>query len=101
MDKRKQEIQTVYEMIHLYCKRQHESKDLCLECKELFEYVKERVNKCPFMDTKTFCSQCKVHCYQKDMQDRIRKVMRFSGPRMLFSHPVMSMRHLYYQMMKK
>ena len=53
---------------------------------------------CPFMETKTFCSQCKVHCYKKDKREQIRKVMRFSGPRMLVYHPVMAICHLYYQM---
>ena len=28
------------------------------------------------------------------MKDRIRKVMRFSGPGMLIYHPVMAIRHL-------
>lgn len=101
MGKREQEIQIVYEMIHLYCKKKHKRKELCQECKELFDYAKERVNKCPFMDTKTFCSQCKVHCYQATMRDRIREVMCFSGPRMLYSHPIMAIRHLYYQIIEK
>jgi hypothetical protein len=28
------------------------------------------------------------------MRDRIRKVMRFSGPRMLFLHPTLALLHL-------
>lgn len=35
------------------------------------------IEKRPFMETKTFCSQCKVHCYKKDKREQIRKVMRF------------------------
>lgn len=101
MDKRKQEIQIVYEMIHLYCKKNHHEKDLCGDCRELYDYAKARVEKCPFMETKTFCSQCKVHCYKKDMRNKIRLVMKFSGPRMLFYHPVMALRHLYYQIQNK
>ena len=45
------------------------------------------------METKTFCSKCKVHCYKPDMQKKIKEVMRFSGPRMLFYHPVLALRH--------
>ena len=40
------------------------------------------------MESKTFCSNCRVHCYCPDMREKIRMVMRFSGPRMLFYHPV-------------
>ena len=42
---------------------------------------------------KSFCSNCRVHCYKPDMR-QIRTVMRFSGPRMVFYHPVMAIRHL-------
>ena len=46
------------------------------------------------METKTFCSNCKVHCYRPEMRQKIREVMRFAGPRMLFVHPVAAVRHL-------
>ena len=46
------------------------------------------------METKTFCSNCKVHCYKPEMREKIRDVMRFSGPRMLFVHPVAAIRHV-------
>lgn len=85
----------VSQMIEIYCKKQHHSKNgVCPECEELMAYAMERSNKCPFMDTKTFCSNCKVHCYQPVMRERIRKVMRFSGPRMLFYHPIMAVWHM-------
>ena len=53
-----------------------------------------RIEKCPFMETKTFCSNCRVHCYRAEMREKIREVMRFSGPRMIFYHPVMAVRHV-------
>lgn len=46
------------------------------------------------IETKTFCSNCKIHCYKADMREKIRQVMKFSGPRMLFYHPVMAVRHV-------
>lgn len=57
-------------------------------------YARQRSDTCPFMETKTFCSNCKVHCYKPEMRERIRAVMRFSGPRMLFHHPVAALRHV-------
>ena len=91
--KREREIKTVCLMIDLYCRKNH-GKELCVECKELKEYAAERSRRCPFMEKKTFCSNCKVHCYRPEMREKIRKVMRFSGPRMLFYHPIMAIRHV-------
>ena len=67
---------------------------MCDQCKELLEYAKQRSDHCPFMENKTFCSNCRVHCYKPEMREKIRRVMRFSGPRMLFVHPVMAMKHV-------
>lgn len=94
--KREREKRMVSEMIALYCRKQHGTKKggLCLECETLTEYARQRSDQCPFMETKTFCSNCKVHCYRLDMRDRIRAVMRFSGPRMMFHHPIAAIRHV-------
>lgn len=93
--KREKEKRIVGEMIKLYCKKQHKTKNgLCSECQTLKEYAELRSNKCPFMENKTFCSNCKVHCYKAELREQIRQVMRFSGPRMIFHHPVMAINHL-------
>jgi hypothetical protein len=94
-NKREYEKQVVSQMIAIYCKKQHHTKGtLCPECAELQNYAKMRSDKCPFMETKTFCSNCKVHCYKPEMREKIKAVMRFSGPRMIFYHPVTAVRHL-------
>lgn len=92
--KREREKETVSFMIAIYCRKKHGGKTLCPECAALETYARQRSDKCPFMETKTFCSNCKVHCYQKDMREKIREVMRFAGPRMIFHHPVMAIRHV-------
>ncbi len=93
--RREREKQMVSLMIALYCKNKHRTKEgLCPDCAALDDYARLRSEKCPFMETKTFCSNCRVHCYQADMREKIREVMRFSGPRMLFSHPVDAIRHV-------
>lgn len=93
--KREREKVMVTEMIALYCRRHHGTLGaLCSDCAELAQYARDRSDHCPFMEHKTFCSNCKVHCYRGDMRTRIREVMRFSGPRMLFHHPVMAVRHV-------
>lgn len=94
-DKREHEKKIVSDMIALYCRKKHHQKNrLCTECAMLKEYAEKRSDQCPFMETKTFCSNCKVHCYKTEMREKIRRVMRFSGPRMLVYHPVAAVRHL-------
>lgn len=92
--KREREKQLVSEMIALYCRKHHGGDALCPDCAALDAYARQRSDKCPFMETKTFCSNCRVHCYRADKRDKIRVVMRFSGPRMLFYHPAAALRHL-------
>ena len=91
MDK---EIKTAKLMIDLYCRGHHGSKDhLCSQCLELFDYVKKRLEKCPLKDNKPKCSKCTVHCYKPVMRDKIKAVMRYSGPRMLYRHPILTGKH--------
>ena len=93
--KREREKRIVSEMIALYCHRKHGTKGrICDDCAALDAYARVRSDKCPFMETKTFCSNCKVHCYKPDMREKIREVMRFSGPRMLTVHPVLAIKHV-------
>ena len=92
--KRRREKETVSRMIAIYCRAHHGGRQLCPECAALDAYARLRSDKCPFMETKTFCSNCSVHCYKEDMREKIRAVMRFSGPRMLLHHPVMAIRHV-------
>lgn len=93
--KRAREKQTVALMIRLYCRKNHGTRNtLCPECAELTQYAMQRSDKCPFMETKTFCSNCQVHCYKPVMREKIRQVMRFSGPRMMLYHPVLAVRHV-------
>ena len=99
--KREQEKKVVSEMILLYCKKNHGSKELCFECQALLDYAMKRLDKCPFMENKTFCSNCKIHCYSKDMREKIRNVMRFSGPRMIFHHPMMAINHVIQSKIEK
>ncbi len=94
--KRSDEKMLVSEMIVLYCRRKHRMPKgtLCPECQGLQDYAMLRIDKCPFVETKTFCSACKVHCYQPAMREKIRAVMRWAGPRMLPVHPILSIKHV-------
>jgi hypothetical protein len=89
------EAKTVERMVLMYCNRQHRTqKVLCSECDDLLNYALGRLEKCPFQEGKTACAKCPVHCYKPDMREKIREVMRFTGPQMLFRHPMMALLHM-------
>jgi predicted amidophosphoribosyltransferase len=89
------EWRTVEAMVRLYCADQHQAEaGLCKACDELLAYAGERLERCPFQESKTTCAKCPVHCYRPEMRERVRAVMRYAGPRMLFRHPVMAVLHL-------
>lgn len=61
---------------------------------KLKEYAFKRIDCCPRKEEKTFCSSCPIHCYQKIYREQIKEVMKYSGKRMLFKHPIITIKHL-------
>lgn len=88
------ELRTVEQMIRLYCRHKEGNKELCRDCGELLDYARERLRRCPFKENKPTCRQCPVHCYRPEQRRRIREVMRYAGPRMIFYHPVAALLHV-------
>lgn len=87
---------TIDAMIRMYCRGRHGQKSgLCPECLELLDYALERLQKCPFGENKPRCSRCRVHCYKPEMRARIKEVMRYAGPRMLYRHPILAGAHYF------
>ena len=84
-------------MINLYCKKKHGnlSGELCRECRDLEEYAHKKLTYCKFGDKKSSCKKCPIHCYKKDMRDKIKEVMKFSGPRILIYNPLEYIRHIF------
>ncbi|HWQ04031.1 MAG TPA: nitrous oxide-stimulated promoter family protein [Longilinea sp.] len=86
---------TIDKMIGLYCRENHDTNGaLCVECARLQVYTHQRLEKCAFGSEKPTCANCPVHCYQSAMREKVRTVMRYSGPRMLIHHPLLTVRHL-------
>lgn len=90
---------TVKAMISLYCKSHHNPYHspgifLCDDCGELIKYAFLKLEKCPYGEKKPPCSKCTVHCYSDDMRTKIKAVMKYSGPRMLYNHPFLAARYL-------
>jgi len=57
---------------------------VCEECAELLRYAEQRRASCP-KDPKPFCSNCDTHCYKPEMRERVRELMRYAGPRSMFT----------------
>jgi len=85
---------TLEAMIGIYCRDRHgATAGLCVECQELLDYAGVRLERCRFGAEKPTCAKCPVHCYQRTRREQVKTVMRYAGPRMLWEHPVMSLRH--------
>lgn len=91
--RRAREQKTLEAMMGMYCRRHHGARALCAECSALAEYAERRLERCVFGDAKPTCANCVVHCYRDDMRERIREMMRWAGPRMLFRHPILGIMH--------
>lgn len=96
MTKIEREKRTIELMIKIYCKKKHKEKELCPECSELLEYALKRLTYFKFGEEKSTCGKCPIHCYKKDMKEKIKKVMRFSGPRLIIYNPIELIRHMTY-----
>jgi len=88
------EWQTITAMVSCYCRGQHAAKVTpCPECQGLLDYAAIRLGRCRFGLEKPVCAKCPVHCYQRARRKQVRTVMRYAGPRMLWRHPILSLRH--------
>ena len=118
----KRELKTLTIMIRQYCHHHHGDagsvSDLCSECEQLQQYAFQRIENCPFLKNeiaedgrkwqnsrqtgkhpshsaveKPPCNSCPVHCYHPQQREKIRRIMRWSGPRMLWWHPWLTLLH--------
>jgi predicted amidophosphoribosyltransferase len=91
----RRERRTLEAMVGIYCRGLHDTEDaLCEDCRALLDYARERLRRCPFQAKKPTCANCPVHCYRSEMRQRVRAVMRYAGPRMLWRHPLLAVLHL-------
>ncbi|MFT3752126.1 MAG: nitrous oxide-stimulated promoter family protein [Paludibacter sp.] len=94
MKKIESEKRTVEYMIALYCRKNHGGEKLCEDCDRMRLYAFDRLGKCQFGEEKPACKLCEVHCYKPEMRQKIREIMRYSGPRMVIYYPIDFVRHI-------
>jgi hypothetical protein len=88
------ETRTLRVMIELFCHdNHHPAGTLCADCHQLLLYATQRIDRCPYQDDKPTCARCPIHCYVPARREQVRRVMRYAGPRMMLSHPVLTLLH--------
>ncbi|WP_455520983.1 nitrous oxide-stimulated promoter family protein [Parvimonas micra] len=92
--KRDREKKVISEMVKLYCRKNHKKRELCDECKEVLNYSLKRIDNCQCVETKLFCSSCKFSLYSPRDKEKVKQIMKFSGPRILFHHPLLVISHM-------
>ena len=94
MGKIEKDKKTLYFLIDLYCQKNHSSTlNECNECNEVYKYAAKKLDACKFGENKPNCKKCTIHCYNKTTRSRIREIMRFSGPRIIFHRPYQYIRY--------
>jgi hypothetical protein len=89
----RREWRTIEVMVRMYC-RAHHGSGPCGGCDELLAYARRRLDRCPFATDKPTCARCPVHCYRPSDRERVRDVMRWAGPRMIWRHPWLAVMHV-------
>ena len=59
-----------------------------VDLSDLKNYAFKRIEFCPRKEEKTFCSSCPIH------RQQIREVMKYSGKRIIFKHPIIAFKHV-------
>ncbi len=84
----------IAKMIEIYCRHKEGNRNLCPDCTDLLEYARLRLTHCRFGERKPTCRKCTIHCYKPEMRQKMRTVMRYSGPRMVLYSPAAAISHL-------
>jgi hypothetical protein len=88
------ERETIKVMVNMYCRSVHSSSGIiCSDCQSLLDYACLKIDHCLFGSEKPACSECCVHCYEKEKRESIKMIMRYAGPRMLYKYPCLGIMH--------
>ncbi len=89
------EKKTIEKVIEIYCNHKHDiPHGLCDDCSELLGDAIHLINKCQHKP-KPACGACKTNCFSSDQRKKMKGIMKYSGPKMLFRHPVLTINHFW------
>lgn len=98
------DLRTLARFISIYCRHKHQGvsrrvfrlrgfdledlkitpPQLCVPCSKLLSHAFVKRLQCPY-NPKPACKHCQTNCYQPAYRAEIRKVMRFSGRKLVLS----------------
>ena len=81
-------------MVKIYCSKNHKG-SICEDCEKVLNYSFLRIDKCRYMETKSFCSACETPCYNTIMRNKMKDIMSYSGKRLIFYNPLIVFKHIY------
>lgn len=92
------DLKTLEAIGRIFCNAHHPDADrdeagLCPACRNTIDATFARTATCP-NHQRSNCEDCAVKCQRGDAQARIKEIMRYSAPRMLFRHPLMTLEYL-------
>ena len=97
--KEKRDIHILIRFVHIFCQEKHREDfkksfslpfeeiaglmekgvHLCESCSELLSYGMRKRFRCPH-NPKPMCKKCDTQCYNRKYRQKVREVMKFSGP---------------------
>ena len=89
------EKENIRKTFGMYCHSNHntESDKLCQKCTALLTTVFTKINRCPYGITKPICDRCETPCFGETTTKEFLTIMQSSQRKMLFSHPMMTIKH--------
>lgn len=87
------ELQTIEKMTEIYCLAHH-GQPLCNSCSDFISHAQQKLDRCVYGQDKPACKHCPIHCYKPHYKQQAQTIMRYAGPRMIFKHPILTIRHL-------
>lgn len=112
--KLRRDLKVVAKFIDVYCRHRHNADDkapaqlrnidvealygrplhLCPSCRKLFVHAFVKRVACP-LHPKPACKKCPTHCYAPEYRAQIRKVMKYSGRRLVLCGRLDYLYHLF------
>jgi hypothetical protein len=100
----RRDLKTLARFVEVYCRHRHRDADkspavlkthdlysivgkvplLCRPCRELLAHAMVMRSRCP-MEPKPACKNCPSHCFHPRHREQMRRVMRFSGKRLMLT----------------
>lgn len=89
------ERENIRKTFGVYCHSHHntEGDKLCQKCTALLTTIFTKISRCPYGISKPICDKCETPCFGEKATNDFLTIMKSSQRKMLFSHPMMTIKH--------